>query len=75
MGIERRLMSNKLRSKVDAFFDPNANNERVSAAKMLDHEGDLDNQMASMLQPTGNKVDVGRRIIGDSAPNLQGKAY
>lgn len=60
-----------MRDKVDSFF----NEKRISAAKELDHEGMLDEHMESMFKPTGQKVEVGQRRIGDEAVTLSGKAY
>lgn len=35
----------------------------------------LDENMESMFKPTGHKVDVGERRIGNEAVNLSGRAY
>lgn len=42
---------------------------------MLDHEGMLEDHMAGMFQPTGAKVDVGRRMIGSGDVLLRGEQY
>lgn len=47
----------------------------MSASRELDHEGMLDEHMESMFTPTGQKVDMGRRKLGESTTELQGKAY
>lgn len=59
-------MSKSIRSKVDSFFQ----DKKVSAAKALDHEGMMDEQMESMLKPTGHKVDVGKRRLGNEELTL-----
>jgi len=63
-----------VRQKVDKFFNDSS---KKSAGKELDHDGMLDEQMESMLKPTGTKIEMGKRRLGEGANdlNLHGKAY
>jgi len=47
----------------------------VSAAKALDHDGMYEEHMESMLKPTGHKVEIGKRRLGNNDVQLQGKQY
>ena len=67
-------MSKTIITKVDSFFQDGG--KKMNAAKVLDHEGMMDEHMESMFKPTGHKVDVGKRLLGNQDDlNLQVKAY